>query len=49
MTNKQRREHKQMVARRRDHFLTIYYKVKPSAKGWISNPGFAQKGKYATV
>jgi hypothetical protein len=49
MTKRQRIEHKQMVAKRRDHFLTIYFKTKPSVKGWIPNPGFAQRGKYAIV
>jgi len=49
MTKAQRIAHKKMIAARRDHFLTIYYKVKPGERGWIVNPGFAQRGKYATV
>lgn len=47
MTKAQRRDHKIGNALRRDHFLRIYYKTKPSTKGWIANPGFIQKGRYA--
>lgn len=48
MTKKQIREHKIGNALRREHFLRIYYKTKPSSMGWISNPGFIQRGKYST-
>lgn len=49
MTKLQRREHKIGNQKRREHFLRIYYKVKPASKSWIVNPGFIQKGKYATT
>jgi hypothetical protein len=48
MTKSRRVEYKKANQARREELLKRYYKVKPGEKGWISNPGFIQKGKYAT-
>jgi len=42
------RAHKAGNQRRRARLLKLYFKVKPSTKGWIEKPGFIQKGKYAS-
>lgn len=46
MTKKQRREHKIGNQMRKARLLGLYYKVKPSAKGWIALGGVCQSGKY---
>jgi len=48
MTKAQCIEHKIGNALRRERLLGLYYKVKPSSKGWIANPGFIQRSKYST-
>lgn len=46
MTKKQRREHKIGNQLRKARLLRLYYKVKPTEKGWIPLGGICQNGKY---
>ena len=47
MTTKQIREHKLGNQRRKKRLMKVYYKVKPSERGWIEKPAFIQNGKYS--
>ena len=49
MTKKQLREYKTGNQKRREHLIALYYKVKPSTRGWIPLKCLIQKGKYASV
>ena len=46
MTKRQRIEHKIGNALRKARLLRLYYKVKPSEKGWIPLGSSCQNGKY---
>ena len=47
MTKKQRIEHKIGNQKRKAKLLRLYYKVKPSERGWIPLGGVCQSGKHA--
>lgn len=46
MTKKQRKEHKIGNQLRKARLLRLYFKVKPSSKGWIPLGSLPQNGKY---